>query len=211
MAEVSTKKNKILGIIFSLILIGLGVVCFVLPTIFADAITNVLGVAFISLGIMFMLFAFTTITGAIINLVSSSLVLGGVVSVVLGILLFTNPDGIIKLIGIIFAVLSIVSGIFKLCYVPAFKVTTQRFWISELVLAILYIVLGIVICCNLNNLKIALIYLLGIYLIIFGSSKLIDNCMKVTPKYEFKISKNKDKNKIKEDDEVIDANFTEKE
>lgn len=208
MEIVSSKKNKILGILFSIILIALGVVCFILPSVFADAITNVLGVAFLVLGIMSMLFAFTTVTGAIINLFSSSLILGGVIFVVLGILLFTNPDGIIKVIGIIFAALSIVSGFFKLCYVPSFKQTTQRFWICELILSLLYIALGIVIFCNLDNLKIALIYLLGVYLILFGGSKLIDYCMKVTPKYEFKI--HHEKNKIKDDDEIIDANFTEK-
>ncbi len=211
----NSKKNKVVGIITSILLVALGIVSMILPNFVGDTMTMILGVFLIALGVILFIIAFTTVTGLVINLFSSCLTVGGIISVILGIMLCTNPNGVLKVIAVIFAILAILSGVFKLTFIVQCISMHTKFWITELVFGILYIVVGIVILSYLHelNLMAILTYCFGAYLIVLGVSKFIDNVTKDAPKYEFKIAhdkKNKDSKSSKKDEEIVDADFTEK-
>lgn len=216
--ENSSKNSKVVGIITAILLVLLGVVSLILPNFVGDTMTMILGIFLICLGVIFFIIAFTTVTGMVINLFSSVLTVGGIIAIILGILLCTNPNGVIKVIGIIFAICAILSGIFKLSFIIPCAAASSKYWISELVFGVLYVVLGVVILCNLNALQTVLVYCFGVYLIVLGVSKFIDNVTKDAPKYDFKLphdahKEKKEKSSKKEfsnEDEVVDADFTEK-
>ncbi len=214
----NSKKSKVIGIITSILLVLLGIASLVLPGLVGDTITTILGVFLIALGVILFVIAFTTVTGLVINLFSSVLTVGGVISIILGILLCTNPVGVIKIIGVIFAIFAILSGIFKLSFIFQCVSMHTKFWINELIFGALYVILGVVILCNLDSLSTVLVYCFGSYLIVLGISKFIDNVTKDAPKYEFKISHDKinkeetksSKKEFSNEDEIVDADFSEK-
>ena len=207
------KKSRVLGIITSILIFALGIAALFLPMVAASALTTFLGAFLIAMGVMMFVMAFTCFAVGF-----GAFFVGGIISLIIGILLINNPSGVVKVIVIIFAVLALLSGIFKITFSFQCIAMRNKYWISELIFGILYLAVSIAIFANLNKIDYAylLAYCFGAYLIILGISKFIDSVSKETPEYDIKVSqvkdfyKNHSKKEFANEEEVVDGDFTEK-
>lgn len=208
------KKSRVLGIITSILIFALGIAALFLPMVAASALTTFLGAFLIAMGVMMFVMAFTCFAVGF-----GAFFVGGIISLIIGILLINNPSGVVKVIVIIFAVLALLSGIFKVTFSFQCIAMRNKYWISELIFGALYLVISIAIFVNLNKIDYAqlLAYCFGAYLIILGISKFIDSVSKDTPEYNIKVSQVKEfckekhgKKEFANEDEVVDGEFTEK-
>lgn len=210
--ENSVKKNKVSNIIISILLILVGIAALFAPLLFKDIINIFIGVTLIFVGVSFLFLGILSLYGKV------SLIICGILIIIGGSIMFTNPDAMLKVVGIVLGVFTLMSAIYKLALLPILKARGGKIWIFQLIVGILYIILGISLICYINDVQIVLIYFLGAYLIILGVSRFIDSFetekVDYTEVIHFTNKNNKSKasnDKFKNHDEVVDANYSEKE
>ncbi len=210
--ENSVKKSKAGNIVASIILFVIGILAIVFPFIFKDVINIMIGVILLIIGFAFISLGLLSLYGR------SLLIISGIFVIVGGILMFTNPEEMVKIVGIVLGVFTILSGIYKLALVPVIKSKGGKIWIWELIIGILYLVFGILLICYVNEMQVVLIYFLGAYLIILGISRFIDSFETEKVEYSEVIhfttkenNKSEATNKeFQNNEEIVDVDYKEK-
>lgn len=164
MFEKIFKRSSWTDIVISLIFILLGVLLVVKPTQTVGAISILLGILFIAMGVLKLIEYYTADTK------EDWLLTIALVSVIFGIIVLFASDSILSFFRVILGIWIIVTGIIDLQTILVWKQVKSPYWTVSLILTILMILAGIVILINQQIVLTAV----GIIIIIYGILDIID-------------------------------------
>ena len=124
----------------------------------------------------------------------------GIITIILGIIVITNPKAIASIIPFIIGILMIISSSAKIQYSFDLKKRNSELWVSTLVVAIITLVCGVLLIFNPFSGAKALTQIIGGTLILYSLLDLIE-CISI------KTVVNK---KALKEGKIIDAEFKEK-
>ena len=167
-AAKKAKKMKISNIISALLCMVIGIVMIIYPGKSLDIICQVFGVVLIIGGAASLVFFLQDIH-AIPNVM---MLIGGVIFIVIGIWIFTKPEGIKKLIPFIAGIVIVISGIFNCAQTVELGKAKYSGWWVALILSVLTIILGIILIINPFGTAHAIARIIGAFLIYDAVSNL---------------------------------------
>lgn len=164
MFEKFLKRSSWTDIVISLIFVLFGALLIAKPSETLGAISIILGVVFIAMGVLKLVEYYTSETK------EDYLLTMALITVILGVVILFASDAILSLFRIILGIWIIVAGIMDLQTILAWKQVKSPYWTVTLILAILMILSGLIILINQN----ILITTMGIMIIIYAILDIID-------------------------------------
>lgn len=157
------KKAKWLYIALSVIYLTVGIVLLIYPTQTIDAITRIIGITAIALGIYEMLkFIFRKST----DFVKVLSLFAGIFSFICGIILLINPNFIRTFLPVIIGVYIVLDSAFKLMTSIELRNAGSKVWWGVFFLALAGVIFGFIIVFNAKEISALVIRLIGVSLII---------------------------------------------
>lgn len=164
MFEKFLKRSSWTDIIISTIFILFGVLLTVKPMETIGAISIILGIVFISMGVLKLIEYYTS------DAKEDYLLTLALIIFILGVLILFATDTILSLFRIILGVWIIIAGIMDLQTILVWKQVKSPFWTVTLLFSLLMILGGIIVLVNKN----ILITTLGVITIIYAILDIID-------------------------------------
>ena len=164
MFEKFLKRSSWTDIVISLIFVLFGALLIAKPSETLGAISIILGVVFIAMGVLKLVEYYTSETK------EDYLLTMALITVILGVVILFASDAILSLFRIILGIWIIVAGIMDLQTILAWKQVKSPYWTVTLILAILMILSGLIILINQN----ILLTTMGIMIVIYAILDIID-------------------------------------
>lgn len=164
MFEKFLKRSSWTDIIISIIFLLFGILLIARPEVTVGAITMVLGIVFIAMGILKLIEYYTSETKEDFLLTIS------IIEVIIGVIMLFASDTILSAIKIILGLWVIINGIADLQTILMWKQIKSPYWTIALILSLLMILAGIVIITS-NNLIITTV---GVIIVIYAILDIID-------------------------------------
>ncbi len=164
------KKARSNAVLSSILLCVIGLILVIWPGMSANIVGVIVGITLMLLGISRLLSYYSRFAFRFVF--QWDLILG-VVLIVLGIILVTGPQGLMKLLSIAIGIAVLVDGLSKIQTALAAKRLGVGHWFLVLLFAMLCVIVGIVLIANCGKGARAIMTVLGISLIIDGFSGLI--------------------------------------
>lgn len=153
------------SLITSLFLIALGVLLFLESTATIIVISYVIGSVIIALGVISGIKFFSNLNSE--NKTELDLVYG-IISVILGIIIINNPEGVASIIPAILGVCIIISSATKLQYAFELRANKNNLWKTTMVLSIISTVCGLVLLFNPFEFADFFTKIVGIFIIVYA-------------------------------------------
>lgn len=175
MFEKFLKRSSWTDIVISIIFVLLGTLLVVKPFETLGAISVILGVVFIAMGVLKLVEYYTS------DPKEDYLLVMALVTVIVGVLILFASDTILSLFRIILGIWILISGVMDLQIVLEWREFKSPYWIISLIFAILMMFAGIIVLVN----KDILLKTMGIMVILYGILDIIDRIifMKKIKKY----------------------------
>lgn len=164
MFEKFLKRSSWTDIVISIIFVLLGTLLVAKPNETLGAISIILGVVFIAMGVLKLVEYYTS------DSKEDYLLVMALVAVIVGVLILFASDTILSLFRIILGIWILVAGIMDLQIVLEWKQFKSPYWIVSLVFAILMMLAGIVVLVN----KDILLKTMGMIVVVYGVLDIID-------------------------------------
>lgn len=164
MFEKILKRSSWTDIIISIIFVLFGALLIAKPNETVGAISIILGILFISMGVLKLVEYYTSETR------EDYLLTMALIAVIFGVIVLFAADSILSLFRIILGIWIIVAGVMDLQTILSWKQVKSPYWTTTLVISLLIILAGIVILIN----KDILLTTLGIVIIVYGILDIID-------------------------------------
>lgn len=168
MKEIISKFTKS-SIISSIALIGLAIMLIVQSEATIIAISYVIGGILIALGVLAEINYLKNIKEKIADLD----IVYGIVCVILGVLVITNPKAIAGVIPFVIGFIIIVNSAMKLSYSIELKREQNELWLSTLILSIIMTICGIVLIFNPFQGAVFLTRIVGAFILIYAVLDLV--------------------------------------
>lgn len=176
MFEKYLKRSNWTDIIISLIFILFGGLLVARPEATVAAISILLGILFIAMGLLKLIEYYTS------DPKEDMLLTFSLISVVIGIIIICVPGKMMDLFGVIVGLWIIVVGIMDLQVVLTWREVKSPYWTTSLLLTILMILAGIIIVVN----QAILPKTIGVLVIIYGILDIIDRVIFMKKVSDFK-------------------------
>ena len=164
MFEKFLKRSSWADIIISIIFVIFGALLIAKPDETVGAISIILGILFIAMGVLKLVEYYTS------EPKEDYLLSVALVAVIFGVIILFASDSILSLFRIILGVWIIVTGVMDLQTILAWKQVKSPYWTTALLLSILMLLAGIIILINKN----IVLTTLGIIIVIYGIFDIID-------------------------------------
>ncbi len=164
MFEKFLKRSSWTDIVISLIFVLFGTLLVAKPSETLGAISIILGIVFIAMGVLKLVEYYTSETK------EDYLLTIALITVILGIVILFASDSILSLFRVILGIWIIVAGIMDLQTILAWRQVKSPYWTVTLILSMLMILAGLIILINQN----ILITTMGIMIIIYAILDIID-------------------------------------
>ena len=164
MFEKFLKRSNWTDIIISIIFVLFGVLLTTKPNETVGAISIILGIVFISMGVLKLVEYYTE------DAREDWLLTVALITVILGVIIFVASDAILSLFRIIVGVWIIAAGIMDLQTTLTWKKVKSGYWTIALLFSMLMILSGIIVLVNQN----ILLTTVGIIVVIYGVLDIID-------------------------------------
>lgn len=164
MFEKFLKRSSWTDIVISIIFVLFGALLVAKPNETVGAISIILGVLFIAMGVLKLVEYYTSETK------EDNLLTMALITVIFGVVILFASDAILSLFRIILGIWIIVAGIMDLQTILAWKQVKSPYWTLALVLALLMMLAGLIILINQN----ILLTTMGIIIIIYAILDIID-------------------------------------
>ena len=168
MKEIITKFTKS-SIISSLFLVALAILLIVQSEATIIAISYVIGGVLIAIGVLAEINYIKNIKEKIADLD----VVYGIVCIILGVLIITNPKAIAGVIPFVIGFIIIVNSAIKLQYSIELKRRKNDLWLSTLILSIIMTICGIILIFNPFQGAVFITRIVGIFILIYAVLDLI--------------------------------------
>lgn len=155
--------------ILAILLIVLGIILYVVPSIAIKTVSWLIGLFFIIQGVLAI---YSYIKKERISLLTFNLVYG-IISMVIGLLVIINPFAIANILTISLGIWLIVSGGLKINYGLRLKNIKEGSWALTLAVGIISILFGIMVILNPFS-KLILVEVIGLFLVVYGIIDLTD-------------------------------------
>ena len=157
------KKAKWGYLFLSALYIVLGIILIIYPAQTINVICKIIGVTAVAAGIYtivrFFLRSATTFT-------ATAGLITGIICLVCGILLISNPDFIKSIFPFVIGIMIIIDSAFKLMTSFEIKNTTREGWLGVLVLSVIGLVFGFIIVFNAGATADFIVRIIGVSLIV---------------------------------------------
>ena len=164
MLEKFLKRSSWIDIIISIIFVLFGLLLAVKPNETVGAISIILGILFITMGVLKLVEYYTS------NNKEDWLLTVALITVIVGVIILFASDAIISLFRVILGIWIIAAGITDLQTSIKWKEVKSPYWTTTVLFSILMMLAGIVILVNQNIVFTAL----GIITVIYGILDIID-------------------------------------
>ena len=164
MIEKFLKRSSWTDIVISLIFVFFGVLLIAKPNETVGAISIILGILFIAMGVLKLVEYYTADTK------EDWLLTVALISVVLGIVILFASDAILSVFRVIVGIWIIATGIMDLQTTLVWKEVKSPYWTTAVLLSMLMMLAGIIILVNQN----ILFTTMGIIIVIYGILDIID-------------------------------------
>lgn len=164
MFEKFLKRSSWTDIVISIIFVLFGALLIAKPNETVGAISIILGIVFISMGVLKLVEYYTSETK------EDYLLTMALIAVIFGAVILFASDSILSLFRIILGIWIIAAGVMDLQIVLTWKQVKSPYWTVALALAILMMLAGITILINQN----ILITTMGIIIVVYGILDIID-------------------------------------
>ena len=164
MFEKFLKRSSWTDIVISMIFLLFGILLVAKPNETVGAISIILGVLFIAMGVLKLVEYYTSETK------EDNLLTMALVAVILGVVILFASDSILSLFRIILGIWIIIAGIMDLQTILVWKQVKSPYWTVALVLSMLMILAGLIILINQN----IVITTMGIIIIVYAVLDIID-------------------------------------
>ena len=164
MFEKFLKRSSWTDIVVSIIFVLFGSLLIAKPSETVGAISIILGIVFIAMGVLKLVEYYTSDTK------EDWLLTIALITVILGVIILFASDAILSVFRVIVGIWIIATGIMDLQTTLVWKEVKSPYWTAAVVLSILMILAGIVILINQN----ILITTMGIIIVIYGILDIVD-------------------------------------
>lgn len=164
MFEKFLKRSSWTDIVISIIFVLFGALLIAKPNETVGAISIILGVIFIAMGVLKLIEYYTS------NVKEDWLLTIALITVVLGVVILFASDAILSIFRVIVGIWIIATGIMDLQTTLVWKEVKSPYWTVAVLLSILMMLAGIVILVNQN----ILITTMGVMIVIYGVLDIID-------------------------------------
>lgn len=164
MFEKILKKSSWVDIVISLIFVLFGILLIAKPNETLGAISIILGIVFIAMGVLKLVEYYTSDTKE-----DNSLTMA-LIAVILGVVILFASDAILSLFRIILGIWIVIVGVMDLQTILVWKQVKSPYWTVSLVFTMFVILAGIIILIN----KDILITTMGIMVVIYAVLDIID-------------------------------------
>lgn len=164
MLEKFLKRSSWIDVIISIIFVLFGALLIVKPNEILDAISMILGIVFISMGVLKLIEYYVSDTK------EDYLLTMALLTVIFGTIILFASDGILSLFRIIIGAWIILAGVMDFQTTLQWKEFKSPFWIVAVLFSILMMFSGIVILINKN----IILTTLGVMIVIYGVLDVID-------------------------------------
>lgn len=164
MFEKILKRSSWTDIVISIIFVLFGALLIAKPYETIGAISIILGVVFISMGVLKLVEYYTSETK------EDYLLTMALISVIFGIVILFASEAVLSLFRIILGIWIIVAGVMDLQTILIWKQVKSPYWTAALLFSLLMIIAGIVILVSKN----ILLTTLGILIIVYGILDIVD-------------------------------------
>ena len=164
MFEKILKRSSWTDIVVSIIFVLFGALLIARPNETVGAISIILGIVFIAMGVLKLVEYYTSDTKEDLLLTIA------LITVVLGVIILFASDAILSLFRIIIGIWIIIAGIMDLQTTFVWKEVKSPYWTVAVLFSILMMLAGVVILINHN----ILITTMGIIIVIYGILDIID-------------------------------------
>lgn len=164
MFEKILKRSSWTDIVVSIIFVLFGALLIAKPNETVGAISIILGIVFIAMGVLKLVEYYTSDTKEDLLLTIA------LITVVLGVIILFASDAILSLFRIIIGIWIIIAGIMDLQTTFVWKEVKSPYWTVAVLFSILMMLAGIVILINQN----ILLTTMGIIIVIYGILDIID-------------------------------------
>lgn len=155
-------RSSILG---SLGMVTLGILLIFYSEVTIVSISYIIGAILIAIGVLAFLRYFRAYSKASKNELD---IVYGIVCVILGIIVITNPEGIASIIPIVVAVIIIVNSATKLQYSLELKKSDNELWKSTMVISLISLLCGVLLIFNPFKGAVMFTRIVGILILIYG-------------------------------------------
>lgn len=176
MIEKFLKRSSWTDVIISLIFVLFGVLLIAKPTETLGAISIILGIVFIAMGILKLIEYFTA------EHKEDYLLTLALLLVIFGVIILFASDSILSFFRIIVGIWIIATGVMDFQTAIAWKEVKSPFWTTTVLFSILMMLAGIMILVS----KDILVTTMGIIIIIYGALDIIDRIIFMKKLKEFK-------------------------
>ena len=159
------------SVICSLALMALGILLIVKSEATIMTISYIIGGVLIAIGVLAELTYIKEQKYA--NNVTDLDVVYGIVSIILGVIVISNPEAIGSIIPLIIGVLIIANSVVKLEYSLELKKENNELWISTLILSIIMVICGVLLIFNPFKGAVFLTRVVGIFILVYAILDLI--------------------------------------
>lgn len=164
MFEKFLKRSSWTDIVISIIFILFGALLVTKPEETVGAISIILGVVFIAMGVLKLVEYYTSDTR------EDYLLSIALIAVIFGVIVLFASDAILSLFRIILGIWIIVAGIMDLQTILIWKQVKSPYWVAALLFSILMMLAGLIILINKN----ILLTTMGIIVIVYAVLDIID-------------------------------------
>lgn len=164
MLEKFLKRSSWTDIVISMIFILFGILLITKPNETVGAISVILGVVFIAMGVLKLIEYYTS------DVREDYLLTMALVAVIFGVIVLFASNAILSLFRVILGIWIIATGIMDLQTILAWKQHKSPYWSVSLLLAILIAFAGVIILINQNILYTTM----GIIIVVYGILDIID-------------------------------------
>lgn len=164
MLEKFLKRSSWIDVIISIIFVLFGALLIVKPNEILDAISMILGIIFISMGVLKLIEYYVSDTK------EDYLLTMALLTVIFGTIILFASDGILSLFRIIIGAWIIFAGVMDFQTTLQWKEFKSPFWIVAVLFSILMMFAGIVILINKN----IILTTLGVIIVVYGVLDVID-------------------------------------
>ncbi len=170
MLEKFLKRSSWTDIVISIIFLLFGVLLIVKPNETLDAVSVILGIVFISMGVLKLVEYYTSDTK------EDYLLTIALIAVIFGVIILFASDAILSLFRIILGIWIIGAGTMDLQIILSWKQVKSPYWIISLLFSILVMFAGVIILINQN----IVLTTLGIIIVVYAILDIIDRIIFIT-------------------------------
>lgn len=167
--EEQFNKYMLVNLLVSILIIILGLILFINPSIAIKTVSWLIGLVFLLVG---SLSIYSYMKKDRINLFTFNLIYG-VISIVVGLLVILNPFAIANILTISLGIWLIISGGLKVNYGVRLKNIKEQSWALTLFVGVISMLFGLMVILNPFS-KLVIVEVIGLFLIVYGIIDLTD-------------------------------------